>query len=347
MRLSAAAAAGVATASVIAVPSSAEVVVGSLDSLPVEGVQSLLAQWNLDAAFGEAFVADRVDGKTLQFLQVEDLQHDKHYPDARHFHARRLIAERDALVGRTATSDGDARGSSEVTPDGLSQRRRSLLASDAASGSSGVMIKKNNSCLAMGETLDVTLCRDGDSSLRANTSLAVGGHLSVDGDASFVGDVSFTGSAGDPIAMKDVHGDVVDLQDALGEVATTVSANSDNIVVNAADIAANADLAVSNALNITTNADNIATNAIDIAALSKRTMIPPTRLDQALKEARCSRVNCCNEESEYVDDDTLHCWSSQYDTFEEDPCSCTVKFVQQTGVTWAWHQRYACRSRKF
>ena len=63
-------------------------------------------------------------------------------------------------------------------------------------------------------------------------------------------------------------------------------------------------------------------------------------MDIVLQEARCSRVNCCNEISEMLDDDTMICYRSVFDTFEQDPCGCTVELVIQDGASWKWHDNY-------
>jgi len=302
---------------------------GPLESLSVDDVQELLKDWNLHNAFGEAFVADEVDGKTMLYLHVDDLQKEQHYPNARNFHARRLIAERDAL----------AKGSKEnvdVSSGGVV--RRGLKESSGAS--SGVAIRSNSSCLSMGTTLDVSLCRDGDSSLLCNSSFGVSDTLDVAGDASFASELYFVGSNGGSVALSDLHGDVAALGDSLSDLAAASATNAADIIVNAADIAGNAALASTNAANITANNADIAVNMAEIAALRAKTDIAPTKLDQAKKEAFCSRINCCNENSEFVDDDTLHCWSDQYASFEEDPCSCTVKFVEEVDKSWSWHERF-------
>ena len=61
--------------------------------------------------------------------------------------------------------------------------------------------------------------------------------------------------------------------------------------------------------------------------------------DVAEKEARCTRASCCNDNYEYVESDVMQCWGNSYYSFEEDPCGCTVYFVEKQD-TWSWHERH-------
>ena len=72
-----------------------------LRQLSTQDVQALLAEWRLDAAYGESFLADQVDGVALFHMSADDLSA---YPQAKSFHARKLLDRRDSLVESLAAS---------------------------------------------------------------------------------------------------------------------------------------------------------------------------------------------------------------------------------------------------
>ena len=63
-------------------------------------------------------------------------------------------------------------------------------------------------------------------------------------------------------------------------------------------------------------------------------------MDIVLQEAICNRVNCCNENTEMLDSDTMLCYRNTFDRFEQDPCGCTVELVIQDDASWKWHDNY-------
>ena len=72
-----------------------------LRQLSTQDVQALLAEWELDAAYGESFLSDQVDGVALSHMSADDLSA---YPKAKSFHARKLLDHRDSLVETLSVS---------------------------------------------------------------------------------------------------------------------------------------------------------------------------------------------------------------------------------------------------
>ena len=86
--------------------------------------------------------------------------------------------------------------------------------------------------------------------------------------------------------------------------------------------------------------DSVSTSVDDLtAALAQlQASVPkkPGRLDQAMKEAYCSRINCCNEQVLWTDIDTMLCWSDQYEVRTSFACAGiqqTVNFVYIAFIT--------------
>ena len=119
-------------------------------------------------------------------------------------------------------------------------------------------------------------------------------------------------------SFNDLSGRVTDLDDSVASSVDELSGRID-------DLDDSVSTSVDDLTGLIDDLDGSVSTSVDdlTAALAQlQASVPkkPGRLDQAMKEAYCSRINCCNEQVLWTDIDTMLCWSDQYEVRPSSTC---------------------------